>query len=51
MELAPALYNGFLAKMRAADLVGTAPLRLFKSTLCILPGTEGHEAWPKRPFD
>ena len=45
----PADYRGFLAKMRAADLVETAPLRLLRSTRCILPGTDGHDACPSRP--
>lgn len=38
----------FLLKILAADFVGTAPCRLFRRTLCILPGTEGHEATPRR---
>ena len=44
----PADWRGLRLKMRAADLVGTAPLRLLRSTLCILPGTEGHDATPSK---
>ena len=40
----PAVCRGFLANKRAADFVGTAPLRLLRRTLYSLPGTDGHEA-------
>lgn len=43
----PADWSG-LRKILAADLVGTAPLRLLRSTLCSLPGTEGQAATPMR---
>ena len=50
IELPADCSGGFCRlKIRAADFVGTAPLRLFKSTRCILPGTDGQDATPRSP--